>query len=69
MTISGFREDFVACVVLMLEFNRAEHNTVRLTEVSVGMTPVEEDAQNSKNIHLSTPNIVTVDTQNATFLQ
>lgn len=41
MTISGFREDIVACVVLMLESNRAEHSTVRLlTGASEGMTPV-----------------------------
>lgn len=41
MTISGFKEDIVECVVLTLESDRAEHDTVRPhTGASVGVTPV-----------------------------
>lgn len=52
MTISGYREDTVA-VVFMLEFNRAEQNTVRLpTGASGRTTPVEENASNKTLNHM-----------------
>lgn len=53
MTISGFRENIAACVVLMLESNRAQHITVRPhTGASEGATPVEEHAQSNKTFTL-----------------
>ena len=75
MTISGLREDVVVCVVLMLESNRAEYNTVRL---HTGATPVWERAHTHTHTHThkkkptslypSSMNICTVHHQTATIL-
>ena len=47
VTIGGFREDVVVRVVLMLESNRAEHQTIRPNTGASGRTAT--DAQNHKN--------------------